>query len=456
MEALEKNQVYTAEITGYSSTGAGVCRVAGRAIFVDFALIGEIWEVLILKVTSTAVFGKGLRLVAPSPERIEPECPHFGKCGGCDLRHMSYREELNLKRSRVNDAVLRIAGLDFPVAEIIPAEECELDRYRNKVIFNFTTNVEGKAVAGFFRRRSHDLVPVEDCLLSPELSLRAARALCDFLNHEEFSVYDEKTRKGTVRQLFIRCAVRREGALAVIVSAKGFHGKNEALVEQLRAACPELTGIVLCINKSEGNTVLQGKYHTLWGKDFIEDELCGLTFCISAESFYQINPPQAEKLYNRARDLLDENTNTLLDLYCGTGTIALSLADCVNAVYGAEIIASAVENARENASRNSIENASFICGDAAEAAAMLSARGLTPQAVVVDPPRKGLSPELITTIRRMEPKQIIYISCDPATLARDLKELSKPPYALKALNALDMFPRTCHVETVVLLSRNNY
>ena len=455
MEALEKNQVYTAEITGYSSTGAGVCRIAGRAVFVDFAIVGEIWEVLVLKVTSAAVFGKGLRLVEPSPERIESECPHFGKCGGCDLRHMSYREELELKRSRVNEAVSRIAGLDFPVTEIIPAEEHELDRYRNKVIFNFTTNAEGKAVAGFFRRRSHDLVPVEDCLLSPELSLRAARALCDFLNDEKIPPYDEKMRKGSVRQLFIRRAVRRDGALAVIVSAKGFHGNNEAIVEQLRAACPELTGIVLCINKSEGNTVLQGKYHTLWGTDFIEDELCGLTFRISAESFYQINPPQAEKLYNRARSLLEENTDTLLDLYCGTGTIALSLADSVKAVYGAEIVSPAVENARENASRNSIKNASFICGDAAEAAATLSAQGLSPQAVVVDPPRKGLSPELIATIRRMEPRQIIYISCDPATLARDLKELAKPPYTLKTLAALDMFPRTCHVESIVLMSRNN-
>lgn len=451
MGALAKNQKHIAEITGYASSGAGVCRIEGRAVFVDFTIVGEVWELLILKVTATAVFGKALRLISPSAERREPDCPHFRKCGGCDTLHMSYAEELRFKLRRVNDALERLGGLSYHVPEIIPADEPGRLRYRNKAIFNFSYDAEGLVRAGFYRRRSHDCVPIDDCLISSALAVRAARALCAFTDTAKIPLYDERSGKGALRHLFVRNAVRRSGALAVIVSAKGFHEHTGALVEQLRAACPELTGIVLCINKSEGNVVLSGSYHTLWGDDFIVDELCSLEFRISAESFYQINPPQAEKLYEKALEYAS-GSELALDLYCGAGTITLALSRGAKAVYGAEIVEAAVENARQNAARNGIENAEFICADAAQAALALADRGVSPDCVVVDPPRKGLSEDLIATMVQMSPERIVYVSCDPGALARDLKLLAENGYAIKDAAAVDMFPGTCHVECVVLMT----
>lgn len=456
METLAKNQTHIAEITGYSSSGAGVCRIVGRAVFVDFAIFGEVWEVLILKVTASAVFGKGIRLIAPSKERQEPACPVFGKCGGCDMLHMSYDEELRFKLLRVNDAIERIAGLDYRLTEIIAADANARFRYRNKAIFNFSYDENGRVVSGFFRRRSHDLVKTQDCLISTEIAVHAASALCGLMNESKIPLYDEKTGRGALRHLFVRSSLRRPDACAVIVSAKGFGSRTSQLIEALKTACPELTGIVLCINKAEGNVVLSGEYHTLWGSEFITDELCGLEFDISPESFYQINPPQAEKLYQKALEYAaGGESGTVLDLYCGTGTITLCLSRVADMVYGAEIVEAAVENARQNALRNGIRNVEFICGDAEEAARTLASRGVSPGTVVVDPPRRGLAPGLIETIAGISPERVVYVSCDPGTLARDLKLFAENGYKLTTATAVDMFPGTCHVETAALLRRSN-
>jgi len=452
MDTLIKNSIHTAEITGYTSTGAGVCRINGRAVFVERALAGEIWEVLIMKAGSTAVYGRGLRLLKPSPARRDPGCPAFGKCGGCDLLHMDYKEELRMKLDRVNDALHRIGGLDFNVDEIIPSDEDRLYRYRNKVIFNISPGENGRPRAGFYRRRSHDLVPCGDCLIQSELSVKAAGALCRFMEENNIPTYDEVTGKGAIRHLFVRTAVKTEDASAVIVSAKALGGKEEALVNALRQSCPSLTGVSLCINKAPGNTVLTGDLRPLWGRPYIIDELLGVRFRISPESFFQINPPQAEKLYSRAAQYAS-GSGTILDLYCGAGTIGLCLARSAEKVIGAEIVPSAIENARENARLNGIENAEFILADASEAAEKLRASGLSPDAVIVDPPRKGLTPALIGTIAGMSPEKLVYVSCDPATLARDLKLFKEKGYAPSEGAAVDMFPRTAHVETVVLMSR---
>lgn len=451
---LGKNQTHIAEITGYSSSGAGVCRIDGRAVFVDFALMGEIWEVLILKVTSAATFGKGIRLIKFSPERLETACPVFGKCGGCGLLHMSYAEELRFKLGRVNDAVSRIGGLDFTVKEIIAADVEGLLRYRNKVIYNIGYDSEGRARAGFYRRRSHQLVPIDDCLIQSELSVRAAKALCSFMDERRIPPYDERSGEGIVRHLFLRNSIKGQDAVVVVVAARGFHDSTGPLISTLRNACPELTGLVLCINKGEGNTVLDGEFYTLWGQSFIEDELSGLKFRIAPESFYQVNPPQAEKLYERVLEYASpDGESTVLDLYCGAGTISLFLARRSKWVYGAEIVGVAVENAKESARINGIKNAEFIEGDAAAAAGKLKSAGVRPDSIVVDPPRKGLSAELIDTIAEMCPKRVVYVSCDPATLARDMKEFSKNGYLPLSAAAVDMFPRTAHVECVVLMSK---
>ena len=454
MDELKKNQQFTAEITGYSSTGAGVCRISGRAVFVDFAIVGEVWEVLIVKVSSSAVYGKGVQLLKASPERVTPICPVFGKCGGCDLMHMNYEEEKRFKLSRINDVLKRIGGLDFEISEILGAEDSGTLRYRNKAIFAVGQDKSGKAVTGFFRERSHNIIPVQDCYIQSELSVRCAEALCQFMDETGIKAYDEETGKGQLRHIFMRSSYRFSQSVACIVSAKGLHEHTETLVKTLLEKCPELTGIVLCINKAQGNTVLIGDFHTLWGSDTIEDELCGLKFRISPMSFYQVNPPQAEKLYNRALEYsCADGVGTVLDLYCGTGTISLCLARGAKFVYGAEIVEAAVLNARQNAVNNDITNAEFILGDAGYAAKKLPDAGVRPDTVVVDPPRKGLSVEVIQEIVKMSPERVVYVSCDPATLARDLKAFSENGYRPQKGTAVDMFPHTRHVETVVLMSR---
>lgn len=454
MNELCKNQIHIAEITGYGSTGAGVCRINNRAVFVNFTIIGEVWEILILKVTSSAVYGKGIRLLKPSPSRIVPACPVFGRCGGCDLLHMTYQEELKFKLTRVNDAIHRIAGLDFSVDEILGAGTDHIFRYRNKAIYNVGQDGKGRTITGFFRERSHDIVEASDCLIQTELSVRCASALRDFMDETGIKAYDENSGEGCIRHIFTRCSLNFPQSVACIVSAKDLQKQSGELVKCLREKCPELTGIVLCINKSHGNTVLSGDFRTLWGNEYIEDSICGLRFMISPSSFYQVNPRQAERLYERVLSYASpDGTGTVLDLYCGTGTITLCLARGAKFAYGVEIVESAVLNARRNAEINGIKNAEFILGDADSAVKKLEHMNINPSAVVVDPPRKGLSENVIRTVVEMSPEHIVYVSCDPSTLARDMKLFAENGFQPEKGTAVDMFPRCAHVETVVLMSR---
>lgn len=448
---LQKNQIHTAEITGYTADGAGVCRIDGRAVFVKGTIIGETWDVRILKVTASAVYGKGERCLSPSSMRQEPPCPVFRKCGGCSLLHMTYEEELNMKRSRVNDALHHIGGLDVSITEILGAQEPE--HYRNKAIYNVGF-AEGKPVKGFYRASTHEVTAVRSCLLQKPVSDHAAETVCRWMEQEGVLPYNEHTGKGTVRHIFTRCAVHTSDAVVCIVSARGFGSKTDALVQTLRRACPELTGIVLLINKQKGNAVLSGDFYTLWGDPDMVDTLCGLRFRIAPQAFYQINPAQAERLYALAvRYAVQRDDDTVLDLYCGAGTISLCLAQKAKHVIGAEIVPEAIENAIFNASENGITNAEFLCADAGTAAEELAERGLRPNAVVVDPPRKGMSPAAIDAIVSMQPDRIVYVSCDPGTLARDLKILTQNGYAFQSGSAVDMFPHTPHVETVVWMTK---
>ena len=451
MDDLKKNEIVEAEITGWSSDSAGVCRIRGRAVFVPRAIPGERWEIRILKVTASAIFARGERLLQASPARITPDCPHFGKCGGCDTRHLSYEEELRFKLGRVNDALRRIGKQEVQAKEILGS--VAQDRTRNKAIFAVANTANGPAF-GFYRERSHELIPVEDCRLQSELSCRCAKAVVDFLKKENLPAYDENTGKGTVRYVFCRQARQAADAVLCICSAAGFGSRTQALVKHLRKECPELTGIVLNINKTRGNTVLSGDFYTLWGDEILHDRLCGLEFAIAPQAFFQINPPQAERLYEKAAKYANVGKEDLVfDLYCGAGTISLRMAKDAGRVIGAEIVPEAVENAGENARRNGIENAEFLCGDAGEAAKALAARGLRPRIVVVDPPRKGMSEEAVKAVASMAPERIVYVSCGPETLARDILRFQELGYALQEATAVDMFPRTCHVETVCCLYR---
>ena len=446
-----KNQKFTVEIEGYSSEAFGVCRIGGRAVFVPRALAGETWSVRIVKVGASAVYARGEELLVPSPERMEPDCPFFGKCGGCDCRHMSYDEELRFKRERVNAALRRIGKQTLEVREIIGSDVIE--RYRNKGIFA-VADLNGKPSCGFFRERTHDLIGVDRCLIQDDLAERAATAVVSFMCENAIPAFDEKSGKGAVRHVFCRRARKTSDAVVCVVSAKGFGDKTPLLVDTLRKACPELSGVVLNINKSRGNTILAGDFYTLWGKGEIVDELCGSRFTIAPQAFFQINPPQAEKLYRRAIDYAGEGS-LAFDLYCGAGTISLCLSHSFCRVIGAEIVSEAVENAKANAAANGMENTEFLCADAGEAAQELAERKLKPDVIVVDPPRRGMDEAAVRAVCSMDPARVVYVSCNPATLARDVLRFNEFGYVLREVTAVDMFPRTCHVECVTLMTKAN-
>lgn len=439
---LQKNEIYEAEIDAFSSDGGGVCRIAGRAVFVPRALPGERWRVRIVKANKTAVWGRGESLLQAAPERCEPDCHVFGKCGGCATMHMSYDAELRFKLTRVNDALQRIGGLDLRAERIWSADK--LEGYRNKGIYNFAPG----PLCGFYRARSHDIVETPRCFLQPEEFDRAADALVGWMKQNDIPAYDEKSGKGLVRHLFLRRSAT--DFMACIVSADEL---PDGAVQALRDACPALTGVLLCVNKRAGNTVLDGRIRTLWGSTEVTETLCGAQFRLSPQTFFQINTAQAEKLYGLVREYAEPTGKCVLDLYCGAGSIGLSAARDAALLIGNDIVPSAVENARHNAALNGVDNAEYICADAGQAAAELAARGLRPELIIVDPPRKGITPEVIDAICAMAPGRLVYVSCDPATLARDLKELTARGYTAQKAEAVDMFPRTRHVETVCLLSR---
>ena len=447
MDTLKKNEIYTAEIDGFTSEALGVAHIASRAVFVRGALPGETWRIRIVKVTKSVCYGRGEELLSPVPERRAPECPVYGRCGGCACMHMSYAAELEFKRRKVDDALRRVGGLDIAVDGIIGSDAAL--GYRNKAVFAVGGGSE--PVFGFFRAGTHEVVPVEGCLLQSEAANACARAVTGWMRANGVPAYDEASGAGLIRHVFVRTS-RAGGAVCCVVTAGGLGPRTDSLAAALRAACPGLTGVVLCVNKSRGNTVLSGSFYTLWGEAEMTDSLCGSVFSIAPQAFYQVNPPQAERLYSRAVELaLPELGGIVFELYCGAGTISLSLARRAGRVVGAEIVPEAVENARENARRNGAENVEFICADAAEAAEHFRRSGESPDVIVVDPPRKGMSAAAVRECAAMSPERIVYVSCDPATLARDAKLFKEYGYSPAAATAVDMFPRTSHVETVMLL-----
>ena len=445
MAALEKNNIYTARIEGYSSEGLGIARIDGQVVFVHGAVRGELCRVLVMKVLKNAAFGKVTELLEPSPERREPDCPYYGRCGGCDFRHLSYREELWAKRQRVQDALTRLGGSDVEVEEILGAADPLY--YRNKSQYPVSA---GKV--GFYRARTHDVVDIEHCLIQKPQADAAAAALRDYMRDFAVPSYDEKTGRGLLRHLYVRTNRRGESLVCVLANGERLPHEEE-LVGRLRRAVPDCVGVVLGVNTRRGNTILGERYRTLWGADTLEDELCGLTFRLSVPSFYQVNRDQAEVLYRKAVEYAGLTGGELVvDLYCGAGTITQVMAGGAGRVIGAEIVPEAIEDARENARRNGIENVEFFCGDAAQLAADFAGRGLRPDVICVDPPRKGLAPEVIAAAAQMAPQRVVYVSCDPGTLGRDVKRFAEYGYRVQRAAACDLFPRTRHIETVVLLS----
>ena len=446
MVTAKKNQIYPLTIEGYSSDGAGVARLDGQVVFVQGALKGELCQVQLLKVGKSAAWGRVVQVVNPASARQAPDCPHFPRCGGCQLRHMSYEEELEAKRQRVEDAFRRIGGLDLPIPPVLGASH--LLYYRNKV--QFPVSDQG---IGFYRARSHQVIDVDSCLLQPPGADRLRSALREWMARWGVSAYDEKVHKGCVRHLYIRFNRAGQALCCIVANARRLPHEKE-LVSILRQAESQLIGVVLSVNQAKTNVILGEEFRTLWGTDALEDTLCGLTFKLSVPSFYQVNRDQAEVLYGKALEFAGlTGAETVLDLYCGIGTITLAMAGRAGRVIGAEVVPQAVEDARANAIRNRISNAEFLCADAGQAAQFLAGQGVRPDVVCVDPPRKGLSPDVIQAVGQMSPRRLVYVSCDPGTLARDLKRLTEQGYQGEKVAVVDLFPRTVHVETVVLMSK---
>ncbi len=450
---LKKNELYTTEIVDYTTEGAGVCKINGVTVFVANAAVGDKAAVKILKINKHYAYGKIETILDSSDHRIDVDCPVFEKCGGCTFRHISYDSELVFKRKRVQDALTRIGGINAEfLSPIVRSDSC--DHYRNKAQLPITVDKEGKVCVGFFAPRSHRVIPLNSCYLQSAVFDEAIRLFLSWANQFHISCYDETTHTGILRHLYLRYAEKTNQLMVCVVANAPVLKKDTQLVKMLVEQLPCLKTVVLNVNTEKTNVIVGKVCHTLYGSGYITDELCGLSFRISPLAFYQVNRTQAEKLYTLAAEFADLKPDEILvDMYCGTGTIGLTMANKVKKLIGIEIVPQAIEDAKRNAWDNQISNAEFICADAAAAAVDLQTRNICPDCIILDPPRKGCDSGLIRTISEMRPKRLVYVSCDPATLSRDIKLFSVYGYVVSKAAPVDMFPRTPHVECVVLMTK---
>ena len=447
---LEKGKIYEAVISDYTAEGQGVAKIEGCAVFIPNAIAGERVLVRIEKAQKTWAAGKITEILEKSPHRVNRECPVAKLCGGCDFWHMDYEEEIRMKAERVRQALNRIGGESLTEMPVLGAPDCH--NYRNKAQYPVASK-KGRAYAGFFKAGTHQVVENDRCLILPEETDKVKRIVIDYVNHYRISAYDEEAHKGLLRHIYVRRgAVSKQVLVCLVINGRKLP-HPEDLIKRLQAV-PGFTTLVLSVNTKKGNTILGDEFITLYGPGYIEDTLCGLNFRLSARSFYQVNHHQAQRLYEAAIAQAEiTKEDTVLDLYCGVGTITLCMAKAAGKVIGVEVIPQAVEDAKDNAKRNSVDNTEFFCADAGEAALALEAQGIKADVVVVDPPRKGLNADAIEALSRFAPRRIVYVSCDPATLARDVALLKERGYTLKNAMACDLFPKCAHVESVVCLSR---
>ncbi len=448
---IKKNDRINLKIESCSANGSGVGRHNGMAIFVPATAVGDEISAHILKVKKNYAFAKVDSVISPSADRIAPECPVYLKCGGCVFSHMTYDAEKKIKAEHVAECFRRIGGISPEFEPIIGGETDS--RYRNKAQYPVAYE-NGEIKTGFYSPHSHRVIHCPDCLLQPAEFEGILGVFADFIKENGISVYDETNHSGLLRHIYIR----KGSASGEIMVCAVINGKklpnSDKLVDALVKKEPSIRSIILNINTKDTNVILGDKCRTLWGEDYITDILCGLRFRISPLSFYQVNRNQAERLYNKAAEYASlTGSETVMDLYCGAGTIGLSMASKAKEIIGVEIVPEAVEDAKVNAKINSINNARFICGDAAKAAEILKNEGVRPDVIILDPPRKGCSPDMLKTAAEMNPDRIVYVSCDPATLARDCGIFSELGYTAVKATPVDMFPRTGHVETVCLLSK---
>lgn len=446
---MNKNDEIILNIDGTSSDGYGVGRYDGIAVFVPLTTEGDVARVKILKVKRSYAYGKMIELLTPSQSRKEPDCDVFSQCGGCVYRHINYEKECEIKSAKVENNIRRIGGYDLKPQQIIKANR--ICRYRNKAQFPVSLNGN----TGFYATHSHRIIESDDCLLQPEIFTRLCAAITEWIKKYNISVYNESTGKGLIRHVYLRIAEKTQQIMVVIIiNGDSLDYSKELTDLLLNVAGNNLKSLQININKKDTNVILGDICKTIYGQDYITDILCDVEIRISPLSFYQVNRDMAEKLYQKAAEYAECENKTVLDLYCGAGTIGLSLAEKAKKIIGVEIIPDAVEDAKINAENNGIKNAEFICMDAAAAAKELAIRKLKPDVVIVDPPRKGCTSDLLNTIANdFSPERLVYVSCDSATLARDCAILRDLGYILKEYTPVDMFPATSHIETVAKFIR---
>ncbi len=459
---MKKNDNVTLKIEDYTKEGLGIGHAEGFALFVKDTVIGDVAEVRVMKMKKTYGYARLMRILTPSPDRVEASCPLARPCGGCQLQEMSAEAQLRFKEQEVKNDLQRIGGFaDPPMEPILPGP---LIRYRNKAQYPIGRDKEGKAIAGFYAGRTHAIVACQDCLLGAGINETILEIVLSHMGKYAIDPYDEKTGTGLVRHVMTRVSRELLGTDGIQSGSKGqimvcivINGDDLPASGELTKALrkiPGMTGISLNINRTRGNVILGQEIRTIWGSDYIEDTIGGIRFRISPLSFYQVNPVQTEKLYGKVLEYAAlTGRESVWDLYCGIGTISLFLAGSAKRVCGVEVVPEAIRDARENAALNGITNTEFIVGKAEE---ILPERyreeGISADVIVLDPPRKGCARAVLDTLLLIRPSRIVYVSCDPATLARDLKILCGGGYELEKVCPVDMFGNSVHVETVALLS----
>lgn len=466
---MKKNDTAAVKITDIGVNGEGIGKVDGYTLFIKDAVIGDTVEAKVMKAKKNYGYARLMKVLSPSPDRVTPRCAFARKCGGCQIQEMSYGRQLAFKEQKVRGNLERIGGFSKDLLDRVMEPVLGMEEpfgYRNKAQFPFGTDKEGNPVTGFYAGRTHDIIPNTDCALGAPENREILEIILGFMKKYQISPYDENTGNGLIRHALIRCG-SSTGEIMVCLVVNGEEIPHvDALIDRL-AEMPGMTSITLSPNTRRTNVIMGDSFKVLWGQGYITDYIGNIKYQISPLSFYQVNPIQTEKLYSLALEYADlKGGETVWDLYCGIGTISLFLAQKAGKVYGVEIIPQAIDDARKNAEINGIENAEFFVGKAEEvlprwyqenegAEAVFRGERSRGRAdvIVVDPPRKGCDEALLDTIVKMQPERVVYVSCDPATLARDLKVLCGKGYELEKVRAVDMFPMTVHVETVVLMSR---
>lgn len=455
---LQKNQIHKVKIIDLNNLGFGVAKIDGISVFVADTVTGDEAEIKIIKTAKTYAVGILLGLISPSPLRCDEDevCPVTRRCGGCVYQRVSYDKELELKKQYVTFAMKKAGAFPIQVNDVLSTHQTS--GYRNKAQYPVgreTTDGKTRTVIGFYAAKTHNIIPADRCSLQPEVFSEIVTFTADFCDRYNISAYDETTGAGLLRHLYLRIGASTGQIMVCLVLNGESLPHADAFCEELRTRFPAVASIQINVNQKATNVILGEDCRVLWGTPYIEDVLCGRTFRISPLSFYQVNHNGAELLYNTAKSLLQlQPGEALLDLYCGIGTIGMSLADDDTPLVGIEIVPQAIENAKENACRNGMKNAQFFCGDASDAGKILADCGIRADAVVVDPPRKGLTPEVIAYLAALHPSRIVYISCDADTLARDIVRFREVGYDTDTVQPVDMFSRTGHVECVALFKRN--